>query len=94
MLSILGNSYMNATRQAGYVPSHTDVQQAERAADASQPRSLSMIRRWRRRAAGKLRIARARPRARAAARGRAGRASSPCSMTTRSDSQYLEYISL
>lgn len=50
MLSILGNSYMNATRQAGYVPSHTDVQQAERAADAEQPRSLAMIRRWRRRA--------------------------------------------
>lgn len=50
MLSILGNSYMNATRQAGYVPSHTDVQQAERTADAEQPRSLAMIRRWRRRA--------------------------------------------
>ena len=29
MLSILGNSYMNATRQAGYVPSHTDVQQPD-----------------------------------------------------------------
>jgi hypothetical protein len=49
MLSILGNSYMNATRQSGYVPSHADLQQAERAADARQPRSLSMIRRWRRR---------------------------------------------
>ena len=50
MFSILGNSYLNATRQAGYVPSHADLQQAERAEDARQPLTLSMIRRWRRRA--------------------------------------------
>jgi len=50
MFDILGNSYLNATRQSGYVPSHNELLKMELAEDVAKPRGLAMIRRWRRRA--------------------------------------------